>query len=124
MTMPVAVAHVLRILMQIPLLGTGLRILAFPCDQFANQEPGDSEEIQCFVRDRKVEFDLFEKVNVNGKEAHPLWQFMKKKQGGFLLDLIKWNFTKFIVDKNGNPVERHGPSTSPAQLKKNLEKYF
>lgn len=102
----------------------GLRILAFPCDQFANQEPGDNAQIECSVRERKVEFDLFEKVNVNGKEAHPVWQFMKKKQGGFLLDLIKWNFTKFIIDKEGKPVERHGPSTSPAQLKKNLEKYF
>lgn len=98
--------------------------MAFPCDQFANQEPGDAEAIQCFVRDRKVEFDLFEKVNVNGKEAHPVWKFLKKKQGGVLLDLIKWNFTKFIVDKDGNPVERHGPSTNPSQLKKNLEKYF
>lgn len=103
---------------------SGLRILAFPCDQFAHQEPGTNEEIACSIRERKVQFDLFEKVNVNGKEAHPLWQFLKKKQGGFLLDLIKWNFTKFIVNKEGVPVERHGPSTSPAELKKNLEKLF
>ncbi|XP_063703294.1 uncharacterized protein LOC134833055 isoform X3 [Culicoides brevitarsis] len=102
----------------------GLRILAFPCNQFAGQEPGDAEQIQCFLKDNKVKFDLFEKIDVNGKNAHPLWAFLKNKQGGLLIDAIKWNFTKFIVDKNGNPVERHGPSTSPQQMKKNLEKYF
>ncbi|XP_063703293.1 uncharacterized protein LOC134833055 isoform X2 [Culicoides brevitarsis] len=102
----------------------GLRILAFPCNQFNNQEPGDGEQIQCFLKDRKVKFDLFEKIDVNGKSAHPLWDFLKKKQGGTLFDAIKWNFTKFIVDKEGNPVERHGPTTSPNDMKKNLEKYF
>lgn len=61
---------------------------------------------------------------MNGNSAHPLWAFLKNKQGGTLIDAIKWNFTKFIVDKNGVPVERHGPSTSPQQMKKNLEKYF
>ncbi|XP_059618970.1 uncharacterized protein LOC132263297 isoform X3 [Phlebotomus argentipes] len=102
----------------------GLRILAFPCDQFAHQEPGTSEEIECFVRDRKVKFDLFEKVDVNGKTAHPLFEFLKNKQKGTLFDFIKWNFTKFIIDKEGQPVERHGPSTSPHEMRKNLEKYF
>lgn len=102
----------------------GLRILAFPCNQFAGQEPGDAEQIQCFLKDNKVNFDLFEKINVNGNSAHPLWAFLKNKQGGTLIDAIKWNFTKFIVDKKGVPVERHGPSTSPQQMKKNLEKYF
>ncbi|CRK89959.1 CLUMA_CG003687, isoform A [Clunio marinus] len=103
---------------------TGLRILAFPCNQFGYQEPGNAEEIQCFARDRKVQFDLFEKIDVNGKTAHPLWQFLKKEQGGTLFDAIKWNFTKFIVDKNGKPVERHSPNTSPKEMLKNLEKYF
>jgi len=102
----------------------GLRILAFPCNQFANQEPGDAEQIQCFLKDRKCQYDLFEKIDVNGNGAHPLWQFLKHKQGGTLFDAIKWNFTKFIVDKNGVPVERHGPSTNPMDMKKNLEKYF
>lgn len=102
----------------------GLRILAFPCDQFANQEPGNAEEIQCFLKDRKVEFDLFEKINVNGNNAHPLWAYLKKKQGGTLFDAIKWNFTKFIVDKNGQPVDRQGPTTSPAQMKSTLLKYL
>lgn len=103
---------------------TGLRILAFPCNQFGNQEPGNAEEIQCFLKDHKVKFDLFEKIDVNGKNAHPLWQFLKNKQGGTLIDAIKWNFTKFIVDKNGVPVERHGPSTSPNDIKKQLLKYL
>jgi hypothetical protein len=103
---------------------SGLRILAFPCNQFGYQEPGNAEEIQCFVRDRKVKFDLFEKIDVNGKGAHPLYQYLKKEQGGTLFDAIKWNFTKFIVDKNGKPVERHSPNTSPKEMLKNLEKYF
>ncbi|CAO1385856.1 unnamed protein product [Diamesa hyperborea] len=102
----------------------GLRILAFPCNQFGSQEPGNAEEIQCFVADRKVKFDLFDKVDVNGKEAHPLFKYLKKQQGGTLVDAIKWNFTKFIVDKNGIPVDRHGPSTSPFEMLKAMEKYF
>ncbi|XP_070508321.1 uncharacterized protein [Chironomus tepperi] len=102
----------------------GLRILAFPCNQFGYQEPGNAEEIQCFVRDRKVKFDLFEKIDVNGKSAHPLYQYLKKEQGGTLFDAIKWNFTKFVIDKNGKPVERHSPNTSPKEMLKNLEKYF
>lgn len=101
-----------------------MRVLAFPCNQFGSQEPGDSEEIQCFARDHKVKFDLFEKIDVNGKTAHPLYQFLKKEQGGTLFDAIKWNFTKFIVDKNGKPVERIAPTTSPKEMLKTLEKYF
>lgn len=101
-----------------------MRIIAFPCNQFGSQEPGNAEEIQCFVKDRKVNFDLMEKIDVNGKNAHPLWVYLKKVQGGTLFDAIKWNFTKFIIDKNGKPVERHSPNTSPKELIKNLEKYF
>lgn len=103
---------------------TGLRILAFPCNQFAHQEPGDAEEIQCFARDHKVQFDLFDKIDINGKNAHPLWQYLKKQQGGLLFDAIKWNFTKFIVDKEGKPVERHSPNTSPKEMLKDLMKYL
>lgn len=102
----------------------GLRILAFPCNQFAGEEPGNAEEIQCFVADRKVKFDLFDKIDVNGKDAHPLYEYLKKEQGGTLFDAIKWNFTKFIVDKSGKPVERHAPTTSPFDMKQKLEKYF
>ncbi|XP_050438985.1 uncharacterized protein LOC126844667 isoform X2 [Adelges cooleyi] len=102
----------------------GLRILAFPCNQFGGQEPGDSEEICSFAEKKSVKFDLFEKVNVNGNEAHPLWKYLKEKQGGAILDAIKWNFTKFIVDKNGQPVERHAANVSPLGLEESLEKYL
>lgn len=102
----------------------GLKILAFPCNQFGGQEPGDSEQIVCFAKERNVKFDMFEKIDVNGKNAHPLWNYLKHKQGGTLGDFIKWNFTKFIIDKDGQPVERHGPSTDPKTLVQNLEKYF
>ncbi|KAF5278809.1 hypothetical protein FQR65_LT03496 [Abscondita terminalis] len=102
----------------------GLRILGFPCNQFGGQEPGDSESICSFVRTRNVKFDMYEKIKVNGDEAHPLWKFLKHKQGGTLGDFIKWNFTKFIVDKNGQPVARFGPNTSPKDLVETLEQYW
>ncbi|XP_072399706.1 uncharacterized protein [Diabrotica undecimpunctata] len=102
----------------------GLKILAFPCNQFANEEPGDNATICQFVQSKNVKFDVFQKINVNGDDAHPLWNYLKFKQGGTLGDFIKWNFTKFIVDKNGQPVERHGPSTNPKDLVKSLEKYW
>ncbi|XP_076751609.1 glutathione peroxidase-like 1 [Xylocopa sonorina] len=102
----------------------GLRILAFPCNQFNKQEPGDSNEICSFADRHNVKFDLFEKIDVNGENAHPLWKYLKKEQGGILGDFIKWNFTKFIVNKDGKVVERHSPNVEPSKLKKNLEKYF
>ncbi|XP_025405394.1 probable phospholipid hydroperoxide glutathione peroxidase isoform X1 [Sipha flava] len=102
----------------------GLRILGFPCNQFGGQEPGDSDSICSFAEKKNVKFDMFEKVNVNGDDAHPLWKYLKSKQGGLLIDSIKWNFTKFIVDKNGIPVERHAANVSPLGLEKSLEKYF
>ncbi|XP_015370805.1 PREDICTED: probable phospholipid hydroperoxide glutathione peroxidase isoform X1 [Diuraphis noxia] len=91
----------------------GLKILAFPCNQFGGQEPGDSDSICSFTAKKNVKFDIFEKVDVNGNDAHPLWKYLKSKQGGLLIDSIKWNFTKFIVDKNGQPVERHAANVSP-----------
>ncbi|KAK9736342.1 Glutathione peroxidase [Popillia japonica] len=102
----------------------GLKILGFPCNQFGGQEPGDAKEICSFVEKKNVKFDMFEKINVNGNNAHPLYVYLKHKQGGTLGDFIKWNFTKFIIDKNGQPVERHGPSTNPKDLIKSLEKYW
>lgn len=98
--------------------------MGFPSNQFANQEPGDNEQIQCFIKERKVEFDMFEKIDVNGDNAHPLYKYLKEKQGGTLIDAIKWNFTKFIVDQNGKPVARYGPSTSPLEMKEELMKYL
>jgi len=102
----------------------GLKILGFPCNQFGGQEPGDSATISTFVTDKKVKFDMFEKVNVNGEAAHPLWKYLKHKQGGLFGDFIKWNFTKFIVDKNGQPVARFGPNTSPKELIAELEHFW
>ncbi|XP_063224325.1 uncharacterized protein LOC134532070 isoform X2 [Bacillus rossius redtenbacheri] len=102
----------------------GLRILAFPCNQFGGQEPGSSEDIVCFAMKQNAKFDLFEKIDVNGDGAHPLYKYLKHKQGGTLGDFIKWNFTKFIIDKNGQPVERHGPKTDPSKLVASLEKYW
>ncbi|XP_018358509.1 PREDICTED: probable phospholipid hydroperoxide glutathione peroxidase isoform X1 [Trachymyrmex cornetzi] len=102
----------------------GLRILAFPCNQFNGQEPGNSEEICSFTDRQKVKFDLFEKIDVNGNNTHPLWAYLKKEQGGLLGNFIKWNFTKFIVNKEGKVVERHGPNVDPHKLKDSLEKQF
>lgn len=102
----------------------GLKILAFPCNQFAGQEPGTNAEICQFMQKKNVKFDMFEKVSVNGNDAHPLWKYLKHKQGGTLGNFIKWNFTKFIIDKDGQPVERHGPNTNPKDLVNSLEKYW
>lgn len=102
----------------------GLRILAFPCNQFNGQEPGTRKEIINFTKDRGVKFDLFEKVDVNGENAHPLWKFLKRTQSGTFGDFIKWNFSKFIVDKNGVPVERFGPNIDPLDLVPYLKKYW
>lgn len=102
----------------------GLRILAFPCNQFNGQEPGGLKDILQFTKQRGVQFDIFEKVEVNGENAHPLWKFLKKTQGGTLGDYIKWNFSKFIIDKNGVPVERLAPTVTPLELEPYLAKYW
>lgn len=101
----------------------GLEILAFPCNQFGNQEPGDNEEIVQFACTRfKAEFPIFDKVDVNGKDATPLYKFLKKAKGGIFGDGIKWNFTKFLVDQDGNVVERYAPTTSPSSIEKDIKK--
>lgn len=91
----------------------GLRILAFPCNQFGYQEPGTSEEIKQFVSRYGVEFDMFGKLDVNGSNAHPLFNYLKEKQAGTLFNFIKWNFTKFVIDKEGQPVARFSPGDDP-----------
>lgn len=91
----------------------GLRILAFPCNQFGSQEPGTNEEIKAFAAKYGVEFDMFDKVDVNGKNAHPLYDYLKSKQGGTLGNFIKWNFTKFVTNKEGIPVARFAPTDDP-----------
>jgi len=96
----------------------GLVILGFPCDQFGGQEPGNEEQIQSFCQlNFGVTFPLFSKIEVNGKNAHPLFQELKKAAPGLLgTEAIKWNFTKFLVDKNGNVVERFSPRDTPESI--------
>lgn len=102
-----------------------LAILAFPCNQFGSQEPGTSSQIKQFAAGFGVEFDMFEKINVNGPDTHPLWTFLKDRQGGLLGNNIKWNFTKFVIDKNGIPVARLGPFDDPIpKVENELLKYF
>jgi glutathione peroxidase-family protein len=101
-----------------------LAILAFPCNQFANQEPGTEKEICEFVGSQKVKgLHLFDKVKVNGKETHPLFKFLKEKCPGILhTESIKWNFTKFLVDENGKPIKRFGPNEKFTSMKPDIEK--
>lgn len=90
----------------------GLRILGFPCNQFKSQEPGTKEEIREFVDKYDVEFQMFKKINVNGSETHDLWKFLKDKKGGGMVgSFIKWNFTKFIIDRDGVVQHRLAPTT-------------
>jgi len=98
----------------------GLRILAFPCNQFGSQEPGTNEEIKAFAGKYGVQFDMFDKIDVNGNNAHPLYEYLKAKQGGTMGSFIKWNFTKFVTNKEGQPVARFGPTDDP--IPKVLEK--
>jgi glutathione peroxidase len=101
----------------------GLVVLGFPCDQFGHQEPGDEAEIKNFCSlSYDVDFPLFAKIDVNGKEAHPLWQWLKDEKGGFLgIDAIKWNFTKFLVGRDGKVIKRYAPTETPESLAKDVE---
>jgi glutathione peroxidase len=100
----------------------GLVVLGFPCDQFGHQEPGDEAEIKNFCSlTYDVTFPLYAKVDVNGDNAHPLWKFLKKEKGGLLgIDAIKWNFTKFLVDKNGEVIKRYAPTDTPEKIEKDI----
>lgn len=101
----------------------GLEILAFPCNQFGFQEPGSNSQIKDFACTRfKAEFPIFDKIDVNGPFTAPVYQFLKSSSGGLLGDLVKWNFEKFLVDKNGKVVERYLPTTSPLQIENDIKK--
>lgn len=101
----------------------GLVILGFPCNQFGGQEPGTSEEIASFCSLKyNVSFPMFSKVEVNGENAIPLFKFLKSQLPGTLGNEIKWNFTKFIVDKTGKPIERYGSTTKPENIAEMIEK--
>lgn len=99
-------------------------VLGFPCNQFGAQEPGDAEEIKNFCSlTYDVKFPLFQKINVNGSDAAPLYQFLKSERPGLLgTEAIKWNFTKFLVNREGQVVKRYAPNDKPEDIKKDLSK--
>ncbi|HDX8454569.1 glutathione peroxidase [Aeromonas hydrophila] len=100
----------------------GLVILCFPCDQFGHQEPGDAEEIARFCSlDYPVSFPIMAKCEVNGEQAHPFYQWLKKEKPGLLgLENVKWNFTKFLIDRDGKVVDRFAPTTKPESLRDDI----
>lgn len=102
---------------------SGLVVLGFPCDQFGHQEPGDEAEIKNFCSlSYDVTFPMFAKVDVNGDAAHPLWQWLKQEKKGFLgTSGIKWNFTKLLVGRDGQVIERYAPTDKPESLAKDIE---
>ena len=101
----------------------GFEILGFPCNQFMNQDPGTNEEIQNFCQvNYGVTFPMFAKIEVNGSNAHPLYEYLKKAAPGALgMKAIKWNFTKFLVDARGNVVKRFEPNVEPADIAPDIE---
>jgi glutathione peroxidase len=102
--------------------GRGFSVLGFPCDQFGHQEPGDEAEIEQFCAlNYDVSFPLFAKIEVNGDGAHPLYKFLKQQKSGILgIGAIKWNFTKFLADKQGNVVKRYAPTDKPEDIEKDV----
>ncbi|OQA17770.1 MAG: Hydroperoxy fatty acid reductase gpx1 [Chloroflexi bacterium ADurb.Bin360] len=101
----------------------GLVIMGFPCNQFAEQDPGSNEEILNFCQvNYGVSFPMFDKVDVNGKDAHPLFEYIKKEAPGALgLTAVKWNFTKFLIDRDGKVVQRFAPNSEPASIAPDIE---
>ena len=102
----------------------GLVVLGFPCDQFGHQEPGDAEEIRSFCSlTYDVSFPMFAKVEVNGSGAHPLWMWLKEQKGGLLgISAIKWNFSKFLIGRDGQVIARYAPTDKPESLAGAIEK--
>ncbi len=101
----------------------GLEVLGFPCNQFASQDSGSNEEIHQFcLINYGVSFTMFEKINVNGKDAHPLYKHLKNEAKGILSKEIKWNFTKFLIDANGKVIKRYAPTVAPLKIKSDIEK--
>ncbi len=101
----------------------GLEILDFPCNQFANQAPGTSEEIATFCKGRfGITFPQFAKIDVNGKDESPLYTYLKSQKKGIASSKVKWNFTKFLVDREGNVVARFAPTKTPESIESSIEK--
>jgi len=101
----------------------GLVILGFPCNQFAGQEPKSEAEIGEFCeRNYGVTFPMFAKIDVNGSDAHPLYKWLRTEKGGLLGDAIKWNFTKFLIGRDGQVIKRYSPTTEPDKIAEDIEK--
>ena len=103
--------------------GKGLKVLGFPCNQFGAQEPGDASEIGAFCqKNYGVDFQMFEKIDVNGKDAHPLYKYLTSSAPGVLgTENIKWNFTKFLVGRDGKVFKRYAPQVEPKEMAKDIE---
>jgi glutathione peroxidase len=100
----------------------GFAVLGFPCNQFGGQEPGDAKQIEAFCETRyDVTFPMFAKIDVNGSYAHPLFNHLKNAKSGLLGPSIKWNFTKFLVDRSGKVVGRYAPTATPEAIRKEIE---
>jgi len=101
----------------------GFVVLAFPCNQFKNQEPLSNEEIKYkYPTNYDITYPIFEKLDVNGENEHPLYKYLKKEQGGLLgSKKIKWNFTKFLIDKKGDVINRFAPTTKPKDIETNIK---
>jgi glutathione peroxidase len=100
----------------------GFEILGFPCNQFAKQDPGSNKEIGQFcLINYGVTFNMFEKIDVNGPTAHPIYKYLKNEAKGVLSKEIKWNFSKFLIDSEGKVIKRYSPTTKPSKLKEDIE---
>lgn len=100
----------------------GLEILGFPCNQFGGQEPGTADDIEEFCSvNYGVSFPMFSKIEVNGSNAHPIFKYLKKALPGTLTNAIKWNFTKFLIDAEGNPIKRFAPTTEPSKMEADIK---
>ena len=103
----------------------GFEVLDFPCNQFGNQAPGTEDEIQDFCTGKfGITFKMFSKVEVNGKNEEPLYSYLKNEKKGLIGKNIKWNFTKFLVDQNGNVIKRYAPTDAPGKIDKDVEALF
>ena len=99
-----------------------LQVIGFPCNQFMGQEPGTDEEIQTFCKTKyDVNFPVMKKIEVNGSNTHPLYKYLKSEKTGILTEAIKWNFTKFLVDRDGNVIKRYSPQTEPSEIEEELK---
>jgi glutathione peroxidase len=96
-------------------------VLAFPCNQFGGQEPGSNPEIKAFAERKGFKGPMFAKTDVNGSNAEPLWTYLKSQQGGMLTSDVKWNFTKFLVDRSGKVVKRYGSTVAPLQIESDIK---